>query len=103
MKKERGSILIITLTTVLFMLAFLISTYTIIANRRQAQAEIRKESKEIYEKDIENIDEIYSGFFADENAQIPIYEADQLFQIAQITIFYPETKFIIVQEKNNIN
>jgi len=82
MKKERGSILIITLTTVLFMLAFLISTYTIIANRRQAQAEIRKESKEIYEKDIENIDEIYSGFFADENAQIPIYEADQLFQIA---------------------
>ena len=49
MKKERGSILIITLTTVLFMLAFLISTYTIIANRRQAQAAIRKEAKECFD------------------------------------------------------
>ena len=38
MKKERGAITLITLVTILLMIAFLISTFTIIMNRRQAQA-----------------------------------------------------------------
>jgi cell division protein FtsX len=41
MRKNRGAITIITLITILFMLSFLVSTYIIIANRRQAQEEIK--------------------------------------------------------------
>ena len=64
MKKERGAITIITLTTVLFMLAFLISTYIIIENRRQAQLETKRETLAIYEKDVDNVDEIYTEMAA---------------------------------------
>lgn len=81
MKKERGSITIITLATVLFMLSFLISSFVIISNRRQAQAEIKKETKAIYENEVNNADAIYNEYFADENTSIQIYTVDQLFKI----------------------
>lgn len=45
MKKNRGAITIITLVTVLFMLSFLISTFVIIQNRRQAQEEIKRKTR----------------------------------------------------------
>lgn len=45
MKKERGAITLLTLITILFMLSFLISTYVIIANRRQAQEEIKRKTR----------------------------------------------------------
>lgn len=82
MKKERGAITVITLVTILFMLSFLISTFVIISNRRQAQAEIKKETKEIYNADKEDKEAIYQSYFADENETIPIYTAEQLFKIA---------------------
>lgn len=82
MKKERGSITIITLVTILFMLSFLISTYVIISNRRQAQTEIKRETQEIYENNVEDIDAIYNSYFAEENEVIPISTPDQLFRIA---------------------
>lgn len=78
MKKERGAITLITLATILFMIAFLISTFTIIMNRRQAQAEIKKETKEIYENEVENAGEVYKSFFADANSLIPINVAEYL-------------------------
>ena len=67
MKKERGAITLITLVTILFMLAFLVSTFTIIMNRRQSQAEIKRETKEIYESDVENAEQVYKSYFAGEN------------------------------------
>jgi len=67
MKQERGAITIITLVTILFMLAFLISTYTIIANRRQIQAEIKQETAKIYEKDMDNIEQIYTNMIEQAN------------------------------------
>lgn len=82
MRKDRGAITIITLTTILFMLAFLISTFTIIANRRQAQAEIKQQTKEIYEGNVENIDQIYDEYFGEEGESIPIDTADDLFKVA---------------------
>ena len=82
MKKERGSVTIITLTTILFIIAFVVSTFTIIANRRQAQAEIKKETQAIYESDVDNAEQIYQSYFANENEVIPIQTADQLFSIA---------------------
>jgi len=60
MKQERGAITILTLVTILFMLAFLISTYKIIANRRQIQAEIKQETKKIYEENMDNREQIYT-------------------------------------------
>lgn len=81
MKKERGAITVITLVTILFMLSFLISTFVIISNRRQAQAEIKKETKGIYEAEIGNEEEIYQSYFADENDPIPIYTAKQLIKV----------------------
>lgn len=81
MKKERGAITIITLVTILFMLTFLISTFTIVANRRQAQAEIKNETQGLYESDLENIDQIYEDYFAEEGATIPISTTEQLFKI----------------------
>ena len=77
MKKERGSITIITLTTILFLISFLISTYIIIANKRQAQEEIRRKTELLYESDVENAEEIYNGYFADANTVIPISYVDQ--------------------------
>ena len=47
MRKQRGAITLITLATILLMLAFLISTFTIIMNRRQAQSEVKRKTKEI--------------------------------------------------------
>lgn len=82
MKNNKGAITIIVLTTTLFMIAFLVSTYTILANRRQTQAEIKRETKAIYERDIENQDEIYLNYFVEENEEIPIYSVEELLQIA---------------------
>lgn len=82
MKKEQGSITVITLVTILFMLSFLISTFVIISNRRQAQAEIKRETKGIYEEEIEDAEEIYQSYFANANDTIPIYTAEELFQIS---------------------
>lgn len=78
MKKERGAITLITLVTILFMLAFLVSTFTIIMNRRQAQAEIKKETKEIYESDVENAEQVYKSYFAEEGETVPIRTASSL-------------------------
>ena len=82
MRKERGAITIITLTTILFMLAFLISTFVIVANRRQAQAEIKTETKKIYESDVDNVDQVYENYFALESETIPINTAEDLFKVA---------------------
>ena len=81
MKKEHGSITIITLVTILFMLSFLISTYVIISNRRQAQTEIKRETQEIYEDNVEDIDAIYNSYLAEEGETIPIYTLEQLFKV----------------------
>ena len=84
MKKERGAITLITLVTILFMLAFLVSTFTIIMNRRQSQAEIKRETKEIYESDVENAEQVYKSYFAGENEIIPILNTDNLLKVCKI-------------------
>lgn len=92
MKKERGAITLITLVTILFMIAFLISTFAIIMNRRQAQAELKKETKGIYESDVENVEQVYQDYFADKNMPIPINIAENLPKIGT-------GKYIVVDGK----
>lgn len=78
MKKEHGAITLITLVTILLMIAFLISTFTIIMNRRQAQAEIKKETQKIYESDVEDVEQVYQSYFAEEGETVPIRTASSL-------------------------
>lgn len=82
MRKERGAITIITLVTILFMISFLISTFVIIANRRQAQTEIKRETQDIYESDVDNKEQIYNSYFASSDETIPISTPEQLLKIA---------------------
>jgi len=61
MKSERGSIMLVTLATVIFMLAFLVSSFMIISNKLQAQAEIKRELKNVYESEVEDVDNVYNN------------------------------------------
>lgn len=81
MKSERGAITLVTLATVVFILAFLLSSYVIIMNRLQAQAEIKRETGNIYSEGIENIEEVYQSFFAGETEIVPVTNAEQLLSI----------------------
>ena len=101
MRKQRGSITIITLVTVLFMLAFLISTFMIVTNRRQAQAQKATEMKQIYEENLDNIEEIYEGYFADETEIIPIYTAEQLLRIATNKYIFADNKIFYCSANAN--
>lgn len=84
MKKDRGAITIITLTTILFMLAFLIGAYTIVMNRRQVQAEIKKKTKDIYQDDVKNAEEIYQGYFAGDEETVPVWTESNLLKVCKI-------------------
>lgn len=84
MKKDRGAITIITLTTILFMLAFLIGAYTIVMNRRQVQAEIKKKTKDIYQNNVKNAEEIYQGYFAENEEIVPVWTEGNLLKICKI-------------------
>lgn len=92
MKKEHGAITLITLVTILLMIAFLISTFTIIMNQRQVQAEIKKKTKELYESDVEDVEQVYQSYFADASSVIPISNVDQLLKIGT-------NKYIVSGEK----
>lgn len=84
MKKNRGAITIITLTTILFMLAFLIGAYTIVMNRRQVQAEIKKKTKDIYQNDVKNAEQIYQGYFAGDEEIVPVWTVGNLLKVCKI-------------------
>ena len=64
LKKDKGSITLITLVTILFIVAFLLSTFIIVVNRRQAQEGLKSEVKGIYEQNINNIDAEYDNLIA---------------------------------------
>lgn len=81
MRNQRGAIALITLATVIFMMAFLLSSFIIISNRLQSQSEIKKETAKTYGVDLDNKEEIYRNYFASETASIPITTVEQLLSI----------------------
>ena len=78
-KSEKGAITVIVLVSVLFMVAFLISSYVIVANKVKAQKEITEEIKRIYESD-KSMKEIYDLHFSSDEV-IPIYTEEQYLKI----------------------
>ena len=79
LKNENGAITIIVLVTILFSVAFLISSYVIIKNKVQVQKEIISETKKAYE-DGKSMEEIYNSNFSTSEA-IPIYTKEQYLKI----------------------
>ena len=63
MKNEKGAITLVTLATVIFILVFLVSSFVIISNKLQAQTEIKKELKSLYESEVRQAEEIYNSYY----------------------------------------
>ena len=60
LKNEKGSITTVVLVTILFFITILSTAYAITSVLRQTQLKSQLNSKEGYEKDIENVDKIYN-------------------------------------------
>lgn len=60
LKNEKGSITTVVLVTILFFITILSTAYAITSVLRQTQLKSQLNAKEGYEKDIENVDEIYN-------------------------------------------
>lgn len=78
-KSEKGAITIIVLVSMLFFVAFLISTYVVVANKVQSQKEAIEETKRIYEPK-QTMAEVYNSYFGND-AVIPIYNVEQLLAV----------------------
>ena len=59
-KSERGSITLYVLVTLLILSIMLLSIYIYNANMQKNNLDISKQIKETYEKDVNNVDEIYN-------------------------------------------
>ena len=75
--KEKGSASLFVLIAILFFIMFLISMYGYVTNSEATQLEQISKIKDIYEKDVNNVDEIYDKLIAESNI-IPIYNVEQL-------------------------
>lgn len=84
-KSEKGAITIIVLVSMLFFVAFLVSTYVVVANKVQTQKEAIEETKRIYEPK-QTMAEIYNSYFNSDNV-IPVYTAEQLLSIGSDRVF----------------
>lgn len=91
-KKEDGVITILTLTTVLFVISFLISSYIIVSNKVKTQKELLSETREIYESK-QTMEEIYNSYFSNDNI-ILIYTENQFLKIGS-------NENIKIEEANN--
>lgn len=103
MKNQKGAITLITLGTVIFIIAFLLSSFVIISNRLQAQAEIKKETKNLYAKDLNNMDKIYKSYFPTEVALVPVTNAEQLLSIGSGKDFVIDGKIYNYASNKNYN
>ena len=59
-KKEKGAITAIVLVTVLFFVTILSTAYALISAQRRAQMQSEITVKDVYEKDLNSVSEIYN-------------------------------------------
>lgn len=90
LKSEKGAITIVVLASMLFLLAFLMSSYMIVANKAKKQQEISKEIQETYSNH-EDLNEIYNTYI--NNDIIPIYTVEQLLKIGSEEELYIDNKY----------
>ena len=66
-KKEKGAITAIVLVTVLFFVTILSTAYALISAQRRAQMQSEITVKDVYEKDLNSVQEIYNTLAIQEN------------------------------------
>ncbi|MCL2341832.1 MAG: LamG domain-containing protein [Firmicutes bacterium] len=76
-KSEKGAVTLLVLVTMLFFVAFLITTYMILANKARSQKEVTDQTRQIYNS--VSAEEAYRSYFGDNI--VPIYTKEQLFDI----------------------
>lgn len=59
-KQEKGSVSVMVIVTILFIIIVLTTLYITISNVQTSQIKETKRIKEIYEKDLDNLDDIYA-------------------------------------------
>ena len=66
-KKENGAITALVLVTVLFFVTILSTAYALISAQRRAQMQSEITVKDVYEKDLNSVQEIYNTLAIQEN------------------------------------
>ena len=79
-KNENGAITMVVLLSILFMVAFLISSYVIVANKVKTQKEMLEQTRIIYENTA-SMEEIYNSYFNE--GIIPIYSNKQYLEVGK--------------------
>jgi len=76
-KSEKGAVTLLVLVTILFFVAFLITTYIFVANKAKSQIDVTDQTRQIY--DSVNPEEAYNSYFGDK--AVPIYTVAQLLEM----------------------
>ena len=76
-KNEKGAVTLLVLVTILFFVAFLITTYMIMVNKAKSQKEVVDQTRQIYNS--VSAEQAYYSYFGD--SVVPIYTVDQLLKI----------------------
>ena len=77
LKQEKGAISIIVIVTMLFITGILTGVYMTSANRYKTQMQISDEMKNLYEKNVEQVADVYETF---QNEKLYIYTKEQLIE-----------------------
>ena len=97
-KSEKGSITLIALISVVFLLTFLISTYLLLASKAQTQLDITKKTIDIYD-DADEVKERYNSYIG--KNIIPIYNKEQLLVAGTGNTLNVNDKYYIFSSTNN--
>lgn len=77
-KEEKGSITLFVLIAMLFFVMFLVGRYMLTANSESSQIAESTRIKEIYEKNVNNIDDVYKTLVNKDNSKINGYTSEGL-------------------------
>lgn len=70
MKNEKGSISLFVLIAMIFFSIYTLAIYNSISNSQVVQLKANERIKEIYEKDINNVDAIYSNIISNMDSNL---------------------------------
>lgn len=64
LKNEQGSVSLYALMAMLILLTILLSVYVFNSQKQSQNLEVTKQIKTVYEKDVNNIDNVYNNLIA---------------------------------------
>ena len=70
-KEETGSVAVVVIVAILFIVALSTTIYFSAVNRKNTGEELTRQIKQAYEKDIENIDYVYASVISEKNSPNP--------------------------------